>query len=391
MEQHEGAGRRFGTYLRKVREGRRLSLDAVEELSAGYAERVTKSHLSRIENGQAVPSFARLYTLSRIYGVPISSLAERFEVDLRRQQIPADLAGKPEAEALAEAGRLRMAGRYSEALAVYEAVLDSLAEQPEEPGAAERISDLRLQRINCLWHLGSYGLAKEECEELLSGGRLAPDRELLALQNLVMCCVSLGRFKFALIILERAEKQLGSPDAPLRMAADITAIRAFVHTVTGVPESAAESFAAAMEKYTAIGNGFEACRCQINLGYALLECAQATRARTQLEAGLRSAESAGYDRLKALALGHLALLSLREGSLAAAESYALRSNSIARPREYLSLLFRNCYCLWKAARAKGDEAGVRANERTLRAYVSRVEDYMPEVQEFRAYLAGGRA
>src|SRR3990172_12146296 len=124
MEQHEGASRRFGVYLRKVREGRRLSLDAVEELSAGYAERVTKSHLSRIENGQAVPSFTRLYTLSRIYGVSVSSLAERFEVDLRRQQIPSDVARKPEEEVLAEAGRLRIARRDSPAPAPAPALLD---------------------------------------------------------------------------------------------------------------------------------------------------------------------------------------------------------------------------------------------------------------------------
>ena len=45
--------RRFGTYLRRLRESRKLSLDAVEELAAGYPERITKSHLSRIENGQA--------------------------------------------------------------------------------------------------------------------------------------------------------------------------------------------------------------------------------------------------------------------------------------------------------------------------------------------------
>ena len=50
----EGQGSEaFGAYLRKLRETRRLSLDAVEELSAAFPEKVTKSHLSRIENGLA--------------------------------------------------------------------------------------------------------------------------------------------------------------------------------------------------------------------------------------------------------------------------------------------------------------------------------------------------
>ncbi len=70
--------KRFGGYLRRIREERKLSLAAVEMMSHGLPERVTKSHLSRLENGQATPSFARMYTLSMIYGIPVSSLADRF-------------------------------------------------------------------------------------------------------------------------------------------------------------------------------------------------------------------------------------------------------------------------------------------------------------------------
>ena len=72
-------------YLRRIREERRLSLAAVEKMSHGLPERVTKSHLSRLENGQATPSFARMYTLSMIYGIPVSSLADRFELYLNQR------------------------------------------------------------------------------------------------------------------------------------------------------------------------------------------------------------------------------------------------------------------------------------------------------------------
>jgi len=71
--------RRFGSYLRRIRQERSLSLAAVEKMSRGWPERVTKSHLSRLENGQASPSFARVYTLSMIYGIPVSFLVDRFE------------------------------------------------------------------------------------------------------------------------------------------------------------------------------------------------------------------------------------------------------------------------------------------------------------------------
>ena len=117
-----GDAKRFGKYLREIRVERRMSLDAVEEMSLGLPERVTKSHLSRIENGQAVPSFPRMFTLSQIYGVPVSSLAERFELCLKAQMIPPTAAGKSKEEILEEARKLRRGGRHVEVPSRFAAV-----------------------------------------------------------------------------------------------------------------------------------------------------------------------------------------------------------------------------------------------------------------------------
>jgi hypothetical protein len=73
-----------------------------------------------------------------------------------------------------------------------------------------------------------------------------------------------------------------------------------------------------------------------------------------------------------------------------AEAYALRSNVIARPREYISIVFRNCFYLRAIAAERGDEASVRSNDRTLKTYLSRVEPDLPESVEYRANLAGGK-
>lgn len=79
--------RQFGMYLRQIRENRGLSLAAVEEMSIGLSLRVTKSHLSRLENGLATASLARMYMLSRIYGISLSSLASRFELCLTEPRL----------------------------------------------------------------------------------------------------------------------------------------------------------------------------------------------------------------------------------------------------------------------------------------------------------------
>src|SRR6185436_9690647 len=160
QKEHVGGVKRFGSYLRGVREGRKLSLDAVEELSTVYPERITKSHLSRIENGQALPTFPRLFALGQIYGVPVASLAERFEVHYQLEQLP-----KIEEAALDRAGlqarldRLRDEGRYAEALDLILAAIERAGED-----VAVR-TDLRVGEVQCLVHLGRFELAKAQCEE----------------------------------------------------------------------------------------------------------------------------------------------------------------------------------------------------------------------------------
>ncbi len=78
--------KQFGVILRRMREERRLSLAAVEKMSTGLPERVTKSHLSRLENGIATASFAQMYTLSVIYRVSVSFLASRFRVCVKKRR-----------------------------------------------------------------------------------------------------------------------------------------------------------------------------------------------------------------------------------------------------------------------------------------------------------------
>ena len=73
------------------------------------------------------------------------------------------------------------------------------------------------------------------------------------------------------------------------------------------------------------------------------------------------------------------------------ESYASRSNAIARKQEFFSLVFRNCYYLWRIARSKGDAAAEKMNERTLRAYLSKVDETMPETSAFREALGATAA
>ena len=390
-QDQEPGNRKFGEYLRKVREGRRLSLDSVEEMSAGFPERVTKSHLSRIENGLAYPTFTRLFALSRIYGVPIASIAERFDLALQKQMEPPDTVSRTGPETLQEGRTLVLAGRYSEALALFSRALEGRPDRAAADGEPGLAIDLRLFFVDCLAHLGRYEFAKSEVEELLGHPALSDAQRLMALQLFVICCYRLGRYTVAVMALEDVARRKGSSDAPPEVWAALESIRGNVFQSMGRVQEALAAHREALALYENAAMRFEACRARVNLGGVLMDAGDAGASRRYLEEGLKEAESAGYDRLRAVALSLFVILAYLSGDHSAAEAYALRSNAIARPREYLPIVFRNCYYLWKIAHARNDAAGVRTNERTLRAYVGRIEEQMPEVEAYRSHASGGEA
>jgi len=159
--------------------------------------------------------------------------------------------------------------------------------------------------------------------------------------------------------------------------------------VTGQFEAAIESYRHAIDAFETLGSSFESSWQRLNLVEALVEVDRIAEARVHLRNVLARAKRNGYDRQFALALSAQALISYRGGDWDAAESQCLQSNSVARPREYYTVVFRNCFYLWKIAHSRSDEQAIRANERTMRAYLSRVDDSLSEAREYRRNMAGG--
>lgn len=379
--------RRFGQYLRRIREDRRLSLDAVEELTLGYPGRVTKSHLSRIENGQAEPTFPRMFALSQIYGVPISMLAERFEIDLMRRRVPEDCAGLGVDEIRERARALLRGGRNDEALVLFEHLLDRPDLEPAD------VIRMRIERLDVLVQLGRIQLAKEECESLLSFPDLTAERRGTLLYYHATCCVRLGRLQMAAIVAERAEQAVRAAhgSGPSLLGASIHNLSGNIAVATGDAELALGAYERAAAVFEACGNRFEACRSRVNHGFALVSCGRALEARGRLRSLVTEAEASGWDRLLALALSHLGVLAVRGDDADGAEAHLIRSNGIARPQEYTSLVFRNCYYLRRIAQSRGDDVAARSFERSLRSTMTRVDPTLEELTAYQAEINGGDA
>jgi transcriptional regulator with XRE-family HTH domain len=383
----------FGAYLKRVREGRRLSLDAVEELSAGFPEKVTKSHLSRIENGLALPTFPRLMAMSHIYGVPIASLAERYEIDLRRGMNPVDLRGKTDDEVLKEVEALRLAGSHNDALVRLLALIDERygAGAVDSAASAAKLIDLRIQVSNCSIQLGRYEFAKTICEELLGNQDLGHVQRLCTVLHFAICCYRLGRYTVALMALDQIASEIDRPETPGRIAADLELIRGNVYLAAGSPAAAIPHLEKARVGYDGLPNAIESCRAGLVLGEALTDLGRLDEGETVLRTELDRCERSGFEGQKALALSNLAVVSFRRGDATSAESYALRSNAIARPIEHHALVFRNCFYLWEIAKQRGDVSATKLNERTLRTYLGRIEAKLQEAETFRDFVGRGES
>ena len=387
IEETQGSAA-FGAYLKKLRETRRLSLDAVEELSATFPEKVTKSHLSRIENGLALPTFPRLMAMSHIYGVPIASLAERYEIELRRSMKPAELDGKSNEAVLREFEGRFYSGDFNEALILVWALADRVRACD---GLEGTVLDLRLKIIVCLMKLGRHEFAKNQCEEILRGHGLPEPTRLRTLQLFATACFRLQLHQVALLALDECERGAHHVGGSGRFRADVLALRGNLHQDSARPGDALAAYEKALEIYSAAGQAYEVLTVRLNMAVAETDCARLDSARDMLEALLLMLEAGQHERLRAQAMSQLAVIHFRNQRLDTAEGFAIKSNSIARPREYHAIVFRNCFYLWRIAKVRGDDGAVRLNERTLRSYLARIEESLPELDEFRRLTAGDQS
>jgi tetratricopeptide (TPR) repeat protein len=154
------------------------------------------------------------------------------------------------------------------------------------------------------------------------------------------------------------------------------------------PDDALAAYEKALDIYTAAGETYEVLAVRLNMAVAEAARSRLDSARRMLESLLLVLEAGRHERLRAHALSRLCVVNFRDGKPEAAEAAAIKSNAIARPHEYQDIVFRNCFYLWKIAKSRNDDGAARLNERTLRSYAARLEESLPELEEFRQFMAG---
>jgi tetratricopeptide (TPR) repeat protein len=163
----------FGLALRQLRQSGSFSLDDVQHATAGLGVAVSRSHLSRVETGQADLSLPRYLALMRALGSAPGSMVDRLDGLLDGRQLDAAEAKRAADEAL-QKGDLMAACSFfrmsASAIKSDEAALLQWADCEFRQGRWRR-ADAVLQRIDAAGSLSIESLAVQRTAALLAAGQ----------------------------------------------------------------------------------------------------------------------------------------------------------------------------------------------------------------------------
>ncbi|MFN7966552.1 MAG: hypothetical protein U0V87_12780 [Acidobacteriota bacterium] len=354
---------RFGSYLRELREERRLTLDDIERITADAPEPITRSLLSRLENGRARVSALKLLALASSYRVRLSVLAERLEMFHAHGELAS--SSQSAAQACVEADAALASGNVDRARALFGLVDSSVH-------ADRRVVDeLRLEIARKLLDHSRPRAARGLIEGALS---MTPDdpSALPLLLLLVQVAQALGQP----LLVRSATLALRQQPRPwhAKYLCDVAALEAHEQIEAGRTDAAIDIWLRTLDLTLQSGEHRNAAR-------ATMELARLERARRRHQAALSWLEKARHHA----ELGTDAALWIRI-ALEAGDVQIERQRSIlarrawgearekARESQRPDLSFAALLRLWRLARAQSDAADERAMLRTLRSLARSLEE-----------------
>ncbi|RMG45195.1 MAG: helix-turn-helix domain-containing protein [Acidobacteria bacterium] len=365
---------RFGGYLRALRLARRLTLDDVERMTSGDPEPVTRSLLSRLENGKARVSLLKLLALARVYRVSVGVLADRLELAHAAERVRRAAAAAPRSELVDRARRAAEAGDLREALMLHERAMGP------GPGAAVQA---RLSLARALLSARRPRLAKVILEELRLE-ELGPEDRARAVALLAAAAIGSGE-TLAAIGFARCLDDLPGP-LPEDVELDKALVAAELATAQGDLARAGEAWMEAAGAAQRAGHPAEEIRCYVSLAALERRRGRWSEALFWARKALRTAGTSSEHRGRVAALIELGRVHASRGGTASARRAWAEARRSARElglREELCEVYAE---LWRLAEREGDKASARACLRSLRHLARCVERLPAAAPELAARL-----
>ncbi len=367
------ANQRFGSYLRALREARRLSLEEVERLTRHEEEPISRSHLSRLENGKARFSTLKLISLSHLYGARIGTIVERLELDLEQALVEQEsLDGLDSHELMQRAREAGLKGQLHRALLLYQrAELEALT----SPATQER------ERIHA-----RIGIARS----MLAHGRHRIGRDLL--EELGAEALEVAERAWVLFLLCRCYQRLEQPlmarallglleeahdTLPDEIERQMPALQAEMLGWAGRHDEALETWLRALDIARASGDALAEVVCLRQLASTERQRSQTMEAIAWAERARRLAETLGYAYHLVLIWTEIGRIQRHSQRSDLARRAFNKARGLARQIDHPRELFVIYLELWRLARTEDSGPECQSCLRTLRR-LYRLIDRLPE-------------
>ncbi len=371
--------RRFGLYLRALREGRRLTLEDVERLTAHDAAPITRSFISRLERGRAQVSASRLIGLARLYRVRVGLLAERLELDSELEHLKQEGADQWDLATMfsraREAGR---AGQVHRALLLYEQAELRSIQRRKDAWARHRA---RLGVARALAAGGRHRLARAALEDLL-GERLANEARAWAFFLYARASLALGQ-----ILIARAAhlslKEIARP-WPVEIESAAPLLEGEYLYFESQFDQAVAAFLAALD---AARGGCEKpleCLCMCRLAEIGRRQGRLDEALGWVGRAREVASTFGIAQMLVQADTEEGRIHFARRRFGLAREAWVRARQVARKFELTQELFEICFELCRLAFREGDREEARASLRRLHQLARRLETIPSEAERLLA-------
>jgi len=380
---------RLGSYLKKLRTGYGYSLRRVEERARAEGGEIDNSQLSRYEKGICYPSFDKLRVLASVFNVSIQSFSDVVDLESYEDLKPSE--GSPD-ELISLGIRALKSGDNGQAFAVFEGVLELLAELAPSAENQELAGRARINQAAALTRLGKLSLAEQELRNALRAAeRLSPALRARALLALANIHADQGDSFLSEMEAERAGVLAAQESLDLIAAMS-------VHTLARVladqnrTTDAIERFREAIGYYNKCGEYYEAIRVRINVGDCYVDLGKSREGIRMLRASIAEARSGNHRRLEAFAWRCLGQAYYRQNDHKRARSCFRESNSLAvyNNEKQMDILFFNAYYEWKMALEEENPTRAKIAFGRMKALRSHLERRFPEVETFDEYVERGR-
>ena len=390
----ECSGKAFGRYLRTLRERRGLSLDDVRSLSQTFPEAITKSYLSRCENGYHKLALPKLIPLSRIYEVPADAVLERMELDLELDRLGGpETEGKSFAELFAAMKQKCDLGYLWEAYAYSRDALARAATDPVQDRYRDAEEQVALATLNVgtmATALGRFRFALHESLFALNTGSLTPTNHARACDRVAVVQAKLGQLDMAERYAQRAISTAMDNEDRLGLAF-MYSTQARIALARLDPRGAAALFHKSYSLHRGLGNTERTVLALLSISECYLDMMRLGAAQRFCDAAFRLLEDPPRSAAHGAALAVRGKIAEAEGRHDRATAFWHEAADIAKGHRDRALRFKIDLFLFRRALADADDPTARAIQRRLRRLAPWIPAQTPELGEFWDLVRSPRA